>query len=219
MKTRVMLVEDSPQYREVLVMALRDEPSVELAGEFGTAELALRTLRDQRAKKLPDLILLDLRLPGMDGLGALPHFLSTAPNTKIMILTQSDEEADVLQAIAGGASGYLLKSSTASQIVEGIRTVMAGGASLDAGIARFILNTLKTRLPKGAAEHLLTARELEILNLLGEGLLKKEIAERLKIGYTTVDSHVAHIYEKLGVRNAPAAVNKAHMIGLFQGKK
>jgi len=182
MKTRVMLVEDSPQYREVLVMALRDEPSVELAGEFGTAELALRTLRDQRAKKLPDLILLDLRLPGMDGLGALPHFLSTAPNTKIMILTQSDEEADVLQAIAGGASGYLLKSSTASQIVEGIRTVMAGGASLDVGVARFILNTLKTRLPKDAVEHLLTARELEILNLLGEGLVKKEIADQLKIG-------------------------------------
>ena len=215
-KTRVMLVEDSPPYREVVVMALRDEADIELAGAFGTVEIALRTLRESSAHKRPDLILLDLRLPGMDGLDALPHFLATAPDAKVMILTQSDEEADVLRAISRGASGYLLKSSTASQIIEGIRTVMAGGASLDAGVARFILRTLKSKLPQGQVEQMLTARELEIITLLGEGLVKKEIADRLKIGYTTVDTHVAHIYEKLGVRNAPAAVNKAHVLGLFQ---
>ncbi len=121
----------------------------------------------------------------------------------------------MLRAISLGASGYLLKSSTVTTIVEGIRTVMSGGASLDAGVARFILHTLKTRLPKGGAGGLLTERQREILALLGEGLLKKEIAERLKISYATVDEHVAHIYARLGVRNAPAAVNQAHLLGLF----
>jgi DNA-binding NarL/FixJ family response regulator len=121
----------------------------------------------------------------------------------------------VLRAISLGASGYLLKSSTVTTITEGIRTVMKGGASLDAGVARFIINTLKTRLSKGSSEGLLTDRQMEIITLLGEGLLKKEIAKRLNISYATVDEHVAHIYERLGVRNAPAAVNQAHLLGLF----
>jgi two-component system nitrate/nitrite response regulator NarL len=214
-KIRVMLVEDNPRYREVVALALKQEPGVQLASQFGTAEIALRSLREQTDGPRPDLILLDLRLPGMDGLKALPQFFSFAPSAKIIVLTQSDNEADVLRAISLGASGYLLKSSTVTTITEGIRTVMNGGASLDAGVARFILNTLKTRLPKGGTEDLLTDRQMEILSLLGEGLLKKEIAERLKISYATVDEHVAHIYDRLGVRNAPAAVNKAHVLGLF----
>jgi DNA-binding NarL/FixJ family response regulator len=92
---------------------------------------------------------------------------------------------------------------------------MKGGASLDAGVARFIINTLKIRLPKDGADVLLTGRQMDVLTLLGEGLLKKEIADRLQISYATVDEHVAHIYERLGVRNAPAAVNKAHQLGIF----
>jgi len=211
-----MLVEDSRDYREIVAMALTHETDIELTGQFSTAEIALRNLQAQPSAEHPALILLDLRLPGMDGLEALPRFLAIAPGAKIVVLTQSKKEADVLRAISRGASVYLLKSSTVSQINEGIHTVMAGGASLDAGVARFILDRLKTRLPKAEAEQLLTERELEILTLLGEGLVKKEIADRLKISYTTVDSHVAHIYEKLGVRNAPAAVNKAYLVGLFQ---
>lgn len=212
---RVMLVEDNPRYREVVALALKLEPDIQLASQFGTAEIALRKLRDKPGGEAPDLILLDLRLPGMDGLEALPQFLAEAPEAKIVVLTQSDSEADVLRAISLGASGYLLKSSTVNTIIEGVRTVMRGGASLDAGVARFILHTLKTRLPRGGAETLLTSRQMEILTLLGEGLVKKEIADRLKISYPTVDEHVAHIYERLGVRNAPAAVNRAHRLGLF----
>jgi DNA-binding NarL/FixJ family response regulator len=214
-RIRVMLVEDNPRYREVIALALKQEPGIQLASEFGTAEIALRSLRDKSNGELPNLVLLDLRLPGMDGLEALPQFLAAAPAAKIMILTQSDNEADVLRAISLGASGYLLKSSTVTTITEGIRTVMKGGASLDAGVARFIINTLKTRLSKGSSEGLLTDRQMEIITLLGEGLLKKEIAKRLNISYATVDEHVAHIYERLGVRNAPAAVNQAHLLGLF----
>lgn len=214
-KIRVLLVEDNPRYREVIALALKQEPGIQLASEFGTAEIALRSLRDKPGTELPDLILLDLRLPGMDGLEALPRFLAAAPEARIMILTQSDNEADVLRALALGASGYLLKSSTVATITEGIRTVVKGGALLDAGVARFILDTLKTRQPANSAETLLTDRQIEILALLGEGLLKKEIADRLGISYSTVDEHVAHIYERLGVRNAPAAINKAHVLRIL----
>ena len=214
-KIRVMVVEDNPRYREVIALALKQEPDIQLAGEFGTAEIALRSLKVRLSGELPDLVLLDLHLPGMDGLEALPQFLSAAPESKIMILTQSNNEADVLRAISRGASGYLLKSSTVSTITDGIRSVMKGGASLDAGVACFILNALRTRLPKSSSDGLLTDRQTEILALLGEGLVKKEIAERLRISYATVDEHVAHIYERLGVRNAPGAVNKAHLLGLF----
>ena len=213
-KIRVMVVEDNPRYREVIALALKQEADIQLAGEFGTAEIALRSLKVRLSGELPDLVLLDLHLPGMDGLEALPQFLSAAPESKIMILTQSNNEADVLRAISRGASGYLLKSSTVSTITDGIRSVMKGGASLDAGVACFILNALKTRLPKSSSDGLLTDRQVEILALLGEGLVKKEIAERLRISYATVDEHVAHIYERLGVRNAPGAVNKAHLLGL-----
>lgn len=214
-KIRVLLVEDNPRYREVVALALKQESDIELIGEFGTAEIALRSLQSQSGMELPDLILLDLRLPGMDGLTALPQFLAVASDTKIMVLTQSDNEADVLRAITLGASGYLLKSSTVERTTEGIRSVMNGGATLDAGVARFIINTLKTRLPSEDTEGILTARQIEILTLMGEGLVKKEIADRLSISYATVDEHVAHIYERLGVRNAPSAVNKAHILGLF----
>jgi DNA-binding NarL/FixJ family response regulator len=209
---QVMLVEDNPRYRESIALALEESSDIELIGEFGTAEIALRNVK---AGKSPDLILLDLRLPGMDGLAAIPLFLSAAPAVKIMILTQSNSEADVLRAISLGASGYLLKSSTVNTTLEGIRTVMQGGASLDASVASFIVNALQTRLPKEDVDGLLTTRQQEVLTLLSEGLVKKEIADRLSISYATVDEHVDHIYRRLGVRNAPSAVNKAHLLGLL----
>ncbi len=214
-KIRILLVEDNPRYRDAIVLALQPEADLQICGQFGTAEIALRTLIGQAVSEQPDVIVLDLRLPGMSGHESLPRFLAAAPAAKIVILTQSDEEADVLRAIALGASGYLLKSSSSTQIVDAVRNVLAGGASLDAGVARHILNTLKSHLSKGQSETVLTSRQMEILVLLGEGLVKKEIAERLGIGYTTVDDHIAHIYQRLGVRNAPAAVNKAHVLGLF----
>ncbi|MDG2166984.1 MAG: response regulator transcription factor [Opitutales bacterium] len=214
----VMLVEDNAEYRAVVNLALDDERGIELISEFGTPEIALRTLLDN-SKNHPDVILLDLRLPGMSGLEALPYFKEYSPASKVIILTQSDNESDVLQAITLGASGYLLKSATISEILQGIRTVIEGGASLDASVAKFILENLQNRLPKEKVKVELSQREMEILDLLSQGLVKKQIAEQLEIGYSTVDTHVGHIYEKLQVKNAPAAVGKAFRMGIFTPNK
>ncbi len=210
-----MMIEDHPEYREVVGLALSKEPDMEVTSQFGTSERALRSLRDREEYQEPDIILLDLHLPGASGLEAIVHFNNVIPQAKIIILTQSNREEDVLKAIMLGAAGYLLKSSTVRQLTEGIRTVMEGGASLDTKLAKFVLKTLKNKLPPGEIEHLLSMRELEVLTMLAEGRVKKEIAERLHIGLTTVVSHVGHIYEKLNAPNAPSAVAKAFQLGIL----
>ena len=212
---RVMLVEDNPEYREVINLALEDELDIDLISQFGTTEVALRNIQDPKTPQQPDLILLDLQLPGMSGIEALPYFKTVAPDTKILILTQSDNESHVLSAISNGADGYLLKSADLDEITNSIRTVMDGGASLDPNVAKFILNTLQTKLPQTKIEATLTVREIDVLELIADGMVKKEIAEKLSIGYTTVDSHVGNIYKKLDVKNAPAAISKAFREGIL----
>tara|TARA_B110000977_G_scaffold196723_1_gene277702 strand:+ start:3299 stop:3970 length:672 start_codon:yes stop_codon:yes gene_type:complete len=212
---RITLVEDNLDYRDIITLTLGAESDIELINQFGTSEAALRELKAMPAGTTPDLILLDLRLPGMSGLEALPHFREVLPDTPIIVLTQSDHEVDVLNAISQGAAGYLLKSSTLEKLTEGVRTVINGGAALDASIAGFILKTLQAKLAPQEVNNVLTLRELEILTLLSDGLVKKEIAERLSISFATVDTHIRHIYEKFNVKNAPSAVRKAFKLGLF----
>lgn len=215
-KIHIIIIEDHRAYREVVEMALAKEPDMELNGQFSTAEAALQSLLHDQKYKGTDIVLLDLNLPAMSGLAALPLISEACPGAKIIVLIQSDREEDVLKAITLGASGYLLKSASRREISDGIRTVMGGGASLDVSVAKFILNTLRTHLPQTMAEPMLSKRELEIMTLLAEGLSKKEIASKLDISATTVVTYIERMYEKLNVTNAPAAVNKAHRFGLFQ---
>jgi DNA-binding NarL/FixJ family response regulator len=215
-KIKIMLVEDHPEYREILELVLGAEPDLELISQFGSAEQALRSLQDQSYPKNPDLLLLDLNLPGMSGLDAMPWFKQQIPDARIIALTQSNKEPDILRAIQQGAAGYLLKSATMDQLIQGIRTVAGGGAIIDPSLAQFILNTLQTNMPQPNPETSLSKRELEILNLLADGLGQKEIASQLGISPNTVLTHVSHIYEKLNVPNAPAAVAKAYKTGLFK---
>lgn len=216
--TQIILVEDNREYRDVIRYALEREPQMVLIGIYATAEMALGSLQELQGGTAPDLVLLDLRLPGMSGLEAIPYIRGKIPGAKIMILSQSEDEADVLRAITLGVSGYLLKSSTVQQIKESIRSVMNGGAILDARVARYLINAVKQNSFKVLSARLLSGREHEILELLADGLQKKEISERLHISYTTVDSHVRHIYEKLDVQNAPAAVRKAYQTGIFSAE-
>lgn len=212
---KIMLVEDNPEFRDVVAFTLSDEPDIELQSQFGTADFALRSLQDLSARKVPDLILLDLHLPGTSGLEAIPWFKEAVPDAEIIILTQSDREEDVLRAISAGASGYLLKESTLNQITAGIRTVMNGGATLDPLMAKYLINHHKKHPEQQAEQRLLSPRELEILHCIADGKLQKEIAAALNISPKTVDTHIRHIYEKLNVKNAPAAVAEAYKTGLF----
>jgi two-component system nitrate/nitrite response regulator NarL len=215
---RVMLVEDHPEYRDTLVLALSDESGMEMAGQFGTSERALQSAPKYRKGCQTDIILLDLSLPGMHGLDAIPLFIKAFPSARIIVLTQSDREGDVLKAIALGAAGYLLKGSSIEEIAEGIRTVSAGGGLIDAGLAGCILDTLRTNLPIAGTSPL-TPRETEILSLVADGRAKKEIADQLGISPHTVVAHVTHIYDKLNVQNAPAAVAKAFGLGILPRHK
>ena len=210
---RIMVVEDNVDYRTVIALAIDDATDMELTGLFGTTEIALRTLEMTNESDQPDILLLDLRLPGMSGLDALPLIHAASPATRIIILSQSDAPNDIVRAISSGVSGYLLKSARLKEITEAIRTVSQGGGSLDKNVAKFILEKMTTK----ELFHIdaLTERENEILVMLSKGFVKKEIATQLGIGYSTVDTHVSHIYKKLGVSNAPAAVSKAYQSGIL----
>ena len=211
--SKLLLVEDSAEYREVLAFGLGEESDLEIDAEFNTADAALRHLGEQTEK--PDLILLDLNLPGISGLEALPEFRKIAPEAEVLVLTESEKKDDILDAIASGAIGYLLKESSLATIIDGIRTVLAGGASLDPGMARYLLEDNR-RQPTTT---LLSPRELEVLTLVASGLSQKQIADQLQISHKTVDFHVGQTYRKLGVPNAPAAIAKCYESGALGANK
>ena len=212
---RVMLVEDNPQYREVIELAISEEIGMELVAQFGAAEIALHSLRQPSISEGVDVILLDIRLPGMNGVDAVSLIQQCAPKAKIIMLTQSQMEADVIKAIQAGAAGYLLKPSSIKEITESIQAVFNGGAALDANVAKYLVMALNKKQPKPELDIKLTTRELDILQLLSLGLVKKEIAEKLDISAHTVAEYVKNIYGKLDVQNAPAAVTKAFKSGLL----
>ena len=212
-----MLVEDHLGYRVALARSLRRLAKIKAIMEFSTAETALRSLENLSAENKPTILLLDLNLPGLKGIESISWFRKYAPKLKIIILTQSNNEADILVAISQGASGYLLKSATSTQIMDAITTVINGGASLDPKVAKYILTKVITDSIKTNFEgNPLSRREQEILNYIAQGMVRKEICEKLNISINTVAYHIDHIYTKLGVLNAPAAVDIAHRKGLFK---
>jgi DNA-binding NarL/FixJ family response regulator len=218
--TKVILVEDNPEYRNVLKLAFEFDDSIELIGIYGSAEHALRALEPKSTKGLiPDILLLDLNLPEMSGLEAMQWFRDYLPKAAIIVITQSEAESDVLTAIQKGASGYLLKSSTVQQIKDAIQTVANGGALLDSKVAKYIIAQVQKAPAKDDSQANLSSREMEVLGLLAEGLVKKEIAKKLGISFFTVSTHIRHVYDKLNVINAPAAVSTAYQTGLLPIQK
>jgi DNA-binding NarL/FixJ family response regulator len=206
MATRVLIVDDHPLTRDAL-SALLTQNGFSLVGEAADGEEAIELARTLQ----PDLILLDLSMPGMDGLQALPRLRETAPGCEIVMLTASVAEENLLAAIRAGAAGYLLKTEPPERIVEFLRGTADGEAALSGSVARRLLEKVREgkdlngSVPDSIAR-LLSAREVEVLLLLDERLGTDEIALRLFISEHTVRSHVKSLLRKLGVSSRRQAL-------------
>jgi DNA-binding NarL/FixJ family response regulator len=206
MAERILLVDDHPLTRSALA-GLLQQHGFDVVGEAADGESAI-----ERAGELqPDLILLDLSMPGLDGLSALPRLREAAPACEVVVLTASGEETNLLAAIRGGAAGYLLKSEPPARIVDFLRGAANGEAALSGAVARRLLEQVRenggrsTGVPDVIAAAL-SARELEVLLLLDEHLATDEIAQRLFISEHTVRSHVKSLLRKLGVSSRREAL-------------
>jgi len=179
---------------------------------FSTCEQALSALEREAA---PDVILMDVGLPGMDGIHGIREIKSRAPSVHVLMLTVYDDHRKVFDAICAGASGYLLKTDDDEGIVDAIQEVLRGGAPMNPRVARLVLSMFTRLAVPPKCDYGLSAREKEILELIVKGLLKKEIADQLALSYHTVDNHLRNIYEKLHVHSRSGAVAKALNERLF----
>jgi len=207
MTERILIVDDHPLTRDALAGLLAHN-GFDVVGRAGSGEEAIEQARELH----PDLVLLDLSMPGMDGLIALPKLRDAAPNAEIVVLTASEDESNLLGAIRAGAAGYLLKSEPPERIVAFLRGVAQGEAALSGAVARRLLDQVRdgnsrTTVPDSVAQAL-SARELEVLLLLDRHLGTDEIAGRLFISEHTVRSHVKSLLHKLGVSSRREAVEK-----------
>lgn len=209
MKT-IWIIEDHGAFRRTLVRVLNAEADMRCARDFDSCEKALAALTGDAA---PDLVLLDVGLPGMSGLNGIRLIKERAPKALVVILTVFEDDDKVFQAICAGAAGYLLKTSSVSDITQAVREALAGGSPMNPRIARRVLEMFSKFAPK-QNDYGLSDREKEILQLMTTGLIKKEIADRLALSVHTVDTYLRRIYEKLEVNTRTGAVAKALKEGL-----
>ena len=208
----IWLVEDNSRYRKSLAAVINSTPGMESSMTFSTCEEAISAMETET---LPDVILLDVGLPGMSGIKGIQQFKSLSPKTHIVILTIYEDNDTVFDALCEGASGYLLKDSTQDKIVESIREVLAGGAPLNMRIAQKVL-MLFAKLKTKETNYGLTDREKEILQYIVSGLTKQQIADKLFLSFHTVNTHIKNIYKKLHVTTKAAVVSKAYKENLFK---
>jgi DNA-binding NarL/FixJ family response regulator len=202
----VWLIEDHADSRRVLARVLNRAPSMQCPCAFPSCEEALAALASNPA---PDVILLDVGLPGMSGIEGIRHLKALAPAAQIIMLTVFDDQEKIFNAICAGASGYLLKNADEDAIASAVEEVLRGGAPINPRVARLVLNMFASREAPPRADYGLSAREREVLELVVKGMVKKEVAERLGLSYHTVDNHLRSIYAKLHVHTRGGAVAKA----------
>jgi len=205
---RVLIVDDHPIFRDGLAGLLATLPEVEIAATAGTAEEALAAL----TRTSPDVVLMDINLPGTSGVEATRRVSQVAPAVAVLVISMVDDDDSVLAALAAGARGYVLKGASAAEITAALRTVAAGGAVFGAGIASRLLANRPVRLSGPASlsqQHDLTAREREVLDLLAEGASNRQIARSLGLSLKTVQNHVSRILDKLQAADRTQAALRA----------
>ena len=217
MTIRVLLVDDQPLLRLGFRLVLDAEDDLEVVGEADDGQAALT----QAAALRPDVILMDVRMPRMNGIDATAALLAAEPDAKVLILTTFDLDEYAFAALRAGAAGFLLKDARPAELVDAIRTVARGDAVVAPRVTRRMLELFADRLPSTGATVAddprvgsLTAREREVLEAVAEGLSNAEIAGRLYLSEATVKTHVAHVLDKLGVRDRVQAVVLAYQLGV-----
>ena len=203
MPITVSIVEDDRGTREILAALLNQTPNLRCLDTFASGEEALRQLPSHR----PDVALVDIHLPGMDGIMCVAGLKSRVPELPVLILTRHDDSEMIFSALRAGASGYLLKKMISTELISAIEQVHAGGAPMSMQIAREVVGYFNQARKVSEVENL-SKREQEVLALLAKGYLYKEIAEILGINVETVRVHGKHIYEKLHVRSRAEAAAK-----------
>lgn len=201
-KTRIAIVEDHAPLRETFSQWISREDGLVLAGAFESAERAVRELPAGK----PDVVLVDINLPGMDGIECVRQLKPVLPATQFVMVTVYEDAQRIFRALTAGATGYLIKRATREELLAAIDEVLRGGSPMSAQIARKVVQSFQQGAPP--EEDKLSGREREVLELLAAGLLYKEIAARLQCSLYTVNAHVRGIYEKLQVHSRAQAVAK-----------
>ena len=201
----VWAVEDSDSYRTAVVQVLKSIVGVECTGSFSSCEEAIESLGSCQS---PEVILMDIHLPGMSGVEGVAKIRSEFPDIHIIMLTVNEDHSSIMGAVCAGATGYLLKTSSLEEIGNAILQVNQGGAPMTPRIARSVLNLFTKHAPS-KEDYGLSSQERRVLELLVEGKIKKEVADTLDLSYHTVDNYVRRIYRKLHVHSLSAAVAKA----------
>jgi DNA-binding NarL/FixJ family response regulator len=210
---RVLVADDQSMVRAGFRMLLSDEDDIEVVAE---AQNGLEAV-DKAARFDPTVVLMDIRMPELDGLEATRRILAADPNARVLILTTFDLDEYVYEALSAGASGFVLKDDPPEQLIAAIRTVAAGDALLSPAVTKRVIKQF-TRMPRPAPPaglDELTARESEVFHLIAAGLSNAEIGKELFISDTTVKTHVTRVLQKLGLRDRVQAVVLAHEAGLF----
>jgi DNA-binding NarL/FixJ family response regulator len=203
MPIKVSIVEDLAEVRDGLAELIQSDKELLLLETFDTAESAFEKLPLLNA----DIVIMDVNLPGMSGIDCIKQVKEKCPGTQFMMFTVYENDEKVVEALQAGATGYLLKRTHPQRILESIKELNQGGSPMSSNIARKLLNILMDE-KKVTRKLVLSDRENEVLRLLADGLLYKEIADRLHIVHGTVRQHIHNIYEKLHVHNRTEAVNK-----------
>ena len=205
MPITVSIVEDSDKLRGTLARVINRAPGFQCVSEYQNAEDALEDL----PKVCPNVVLMDINLPGMNGVNCVRQLKAVAPKIQVMMLTVYEDTENIFDALAAGANGYLLKREPSNKLLEAIQEVHRGGSPMTMHIARKVTQSFQ-RAPAAAntTTENLSEREQQVLDLLSQGLMYKEIAEKLAISYETVHTYIRRIYEKLQVRTRTEAVAK-----------
>ncbi len=197
-------MEDLDEVREGLKNFISLSTDFKILDTFKTAEEALYDIPKLR----PDIVIMDINLPGMSGIECIKLIKDKSPDTQFMMFTVYENDEKVFEALKAGASGYLLKNTGLVQLIESLKELHLGGSPMSANIARKLVTLFRSQQKETANVEVLSSRENEILQLLAKGLLYKEIADQLAISVSTVRQHIHHIYEKLHVQNRTEAINK-----------